>query len=251
MKIVLVGGSGLIGTKLQPILRSQGHDVLVASTRTGVNVLTGQGLDKALEGANVVVDVLNSPSFEAEAVLKFYTTANANLLPAEQRAGVQHHVILSVVGSERPDATAYLKAKAAQQRAVQASGIPYTIVRATQFFEFVGYIAESNAAGGTARLSSVLMQPIAADDVAAALARFAVGAPLNGIVDIAGPEKVRLDALARTHFQANNDTRTVTTDESTGYYGDPVDDQSLVPLGDAVLGPTTFKSWLATHKTKA
>jgi len=250
MKIVLVGGSGLIGSKLQPILRSMGHQVSVASTKTGVNVLTGEGLSKALEGANVVVDVLNTNTFEGEAVLKFYTTANAHLLPAEKAAGVQHHVALSVVGCDRSE-NGYLKAKAAQERGVQASGVPYTIVRATQFFEFIGFIADANTSDGITRLSSIMMHPIAADDVAQQLARAAVSRPVNGVIDIAGPEKLRLDALARMHYQANNINRQVITDESTGYFGAPADDQSLVPLGDAVLGSITYKQWLAAGKTKA
>jgi len=248
MKIVILGGSGLIGTKLQPLLRSGGHEVAAVSTRTGVNVLTGDGLSNALQGADVVIDVLNTPTFEPVAVLKFYSTANAHLLPAEKEAGVQHHVILSVVGCDR-SSQGYLKAKAAQERAVMASGLPYTVVRATQFFEFIGFIAAAD--GDSIRLSSVMMQPIAADDVAQQIARAAVSSPLNGVVDIAGPEKRRLDGLARTHYQAMNITRTVITDESTGYFGDPVDDQSLVPLGDAVLGTITYKKWLAVAKANA
>jgi len=249
MKIVIVGGSGLIGTKLQPLLRSMGHDVLAVSTRTGVNVLTGEGLDKALNGADVVVDVLNSPSFEAEAVMNFFTTAAGNMLPAEKRAGVKHHVMLSVVRCDRSDAGGYMRAKVVQERAVQASSIPYTIVRATQFFEFVASIAEAyTSKDGTTLLASVMMQPIAADDVAAQLARVAVSPPRNGIVDIAGPEKLRMDVLVRTLLNSMGDTRQVITDETTGYFGDTVDDQSLLPAGEAVLGATTFKNWIAAGK---
>lgn len=250
MKILLLGGSGMIGSKLQPILQSMGHEVKVASTKSGVNVLTGEGVAKAMEGVNVVVDVLNTQTFDPETVLKFYTTSNSHVLPAEAAAGVQHHVALSVVGCDR-SANGYLQAKYAQERGITAAGIPYTIVRATQFMEFIGFIADANTgADGVTRVSSIMMQPIAADDVAKELARIAVSHPVNGVIQIAGPEKLRLNELAAMHYQANNINRQVVVDESTGYFGAPADDKSLVPLGDAVLTSITFSQWLQEHKDK-
>ena len=244
MKIVIIGGSGLIGKQLAPKLRTLGHEVLPASPSTGVNTLTGEGLAGALDGAAVVVDVSNSPSFEDKAVLDFFETSCRNLLPAEKDAGVKHHVALSVVGTDRLQASGYFRAKLAQEKLIKASGTPYTIVRATQFFEFVPAIAQGSAAGQTLRLSSAMMQPILSDDVAAALAEVAVAAPLNDTIDIAGPDRIRMDDLVRKFLTAKRDPRTVVTDPASGYFGTPVDDQSLTPIGDARLAPTHYEDWL-------
>jgi uncharacterized protein YbjT (DUF2867 family) len=244
MKIVVIGGSGLIGAKLVPRLREAGHEVVAASRSSGVNTLTGEGLAGAMPGAQVMVDVANSPSFEDKAVMEFFETAGRNILAAEKVAGVGHHVALSVVGLERLLASGYFRAKMAQEELIKAAKIPYTIVRATQFFEFVGAIADGATEGKTVRLPSAMMQPIVSDDVAAILAEVAVGKPLNATVDIAGPEPIRMDELVRRYLNATNDGRTVTTDESTGYFGTPVNDASLVPAGEARLGPTTFGEWV-------
>jgi uncharacterized protein YbjT (DUF2867 family) len=246
MKIVIIGGSGLIGKQLVPKLRALGHEAIPASPSTGVNTLTGEGLAAALAGAAVVVDVSNAPSWEDQAVLEFFETSSRNLLAAEKDAGVKHHVALSVVGTDRLQASGYFRAKLAQEKLIQASAVPYTIVRATQFFEFVGGIAQGSTDGQTVRLSNAMMQPILSDDVAAALAEVAVAAPLNGIVDIAGPDRIRMDDLVREFLLAKKDPRTVVTDPAAGYFGTPVDDQSLAPIGDARLAPTHFTDWLAT-----
>jgi uncharacterized protein YbjT (DUF2867 family) len=245
MKIVIIGGSGLIGKQLAPKLRAQGHEVLPASPSTGVNTLTGEGLSAALNGAAVVVDVSNSPSFEDKAVLEFFETSCRNLLPAEKDAGVKHHVALSVVGTDRLQESGYFRAKLAQEKLIKASGIPYTIVRATQFFEFVGAIAQGGADGQTVRVSDAMMQPILSDDVAAALAEAALAAPLNGTVDVAGPDRIRMDELVRKFLTAKHDQRTVVTDPKTGYFGTPIDDRSLTPAGDSRIGPTRFEDWLS------
>jgi uncharacterized protein YbjT (DUF2867 family) len=244
MKIVVIGGSGLIGRKLVEDLRGRGHEVRAASPSSGVNTLTGEGLAEALAGEQVVVDVANSPSFEDRAVLEFFETSGRNLLAAEAAAGVGHHLALSVVGTDRLLASGYFRAKMAQENLIKASGIPYTIVRATQFSEFVGAIVESASDGSTIRLPGALLQPIASDDVAAALADFAVAEPLNGTVDLAGPEAFPLDELARRFLAAKGDPRTVTTDPHAGYFGTPLSERSLVPDGDARLGPTRFEDWL-------
>lgn len=244
MKITVIGGSGLIGKKLVTILRAQGHDVLAASPSSGVNALTGEGLAQALAGAEVVVDVANSPSFEDGPVMEFFTTGGRNLLAAEAAAGVKHHVALSVVGTERMQASGYFRAKLVQEELIRAAGIPYTLVRATQFFEFVGAIAQSGGSGETVRLPPALMQPIVSDDVAAALAEVAVEAPLGGTVDLAGPEPIRMDELARRHLKAHGDPRPVEADPSASYFGTPVDDRSLVPLAAHRVGPTRFDDWL-------
>jgi len=251
MKIVVIGGSGLIGTKLVSKLRKGGHDAVAASPSSGVNTLTGAGLDEALAGAQVVVDVTNSPSFEDAAVLNFFTTSARNLLAAEVTAGVRHHVALSVVGSDRVPDSGYLRAKVAQEAAIKAATIPYTIVRATQFFEFIGGIADAGTEGDTVRLPPALMQPIAADDVAAALAEVATAAPENGIVEIAGPEQVRQDELARRLLSAKRDPRRVTSDASARYFGALINDKSLTP-GDAPrIAPTRFEDWLGQHYSAA
>jgi uncharacterized protein YbjT (DUF2867 family) len=245
MKIVVIGGSGLIGKKLVKNLRERGHEVVAASPSSGVNALTGEGLTEALAGAQVVVDVANSPSFEDRAVLEFFENSGRNLLAAEAAAGVRHHVALSVVGTERLLASGYFRAKMAQEELIKASTIPYTIVRATQFFEFVGAIAQSAADGQTVRLPPALMQPIVSDDVAAALADFAIAEPMSGTVDLAGPEPIRMDELVRRFLIANRDTRHVITDPQARYFGTVVDDQSLTPGDNPRIGPTRFEDWLS------
>ena len=245
MKIVVIGGSGLIGSKLVSNLRQQGHEVLAASPSSGVNAVTGEGLANALTGASVVVDVANSASFEDKAVLEFFETSGRNLLAAEEAAGVRHHIALSVVGADRLPDSGYLRAKVAQERLIKASKIPYTIIRATQFFEFVGGIAQSATEGDTVRLPSALMQPIVSDDVAAALADVAVGEPRNGTVELAGPEPIRMDAFVRRFLTAKRDTRTVTTDPHARYFGTEVNDRSLTPDDNARIGTARFGDWLA------
>ena len=245
MKILIIGGSGLIGTKLVKNLRQLGHDVVAASRSSGVNTLTGEGLAEALAGAQVVVDVANSPSFEDKAVLEFFETAGRNLLAAEATAGVGHHVALSVVGTDRLLASGYFRAKMAQENLIKASPVPYTIVRATQFFEFVSGIAQSATDGQTVRLSPALVQPIVSEDVAAALADIAVKEPVNGTLELAGPEAIRLDELVRRFLSANRDARTVTTDVHARYFGIELNDQSLTPGDNPLLGPTRFEDWLS------
>src|SRR5215510_2327259 len=245
MRIVVIGGSGLIGKKLVTKLRERGHEVLPASPSSGVNSVTGEGLSQALAGAQVVVDVANAPSWEDKAVLEFFETSGRNLLAAEKVAGVRHHVALSVVGTERLLASGYFRAKLAQENLIKASGIPYSIVRATQFFEFVGAIAQFSTQGATVRLPSALMQPIVSDDVAAALADVAIAEPLNDTVEVAGPEPIRMDELVRRFLSANGDPRKVITDVHALYYGIEVNDQSLVPGDDPRLGPTRFEDWLS------
>jgi uncharacterized protein YbjT (DUF2867 family) len=244
MKIVVIGGTGLIGSKLVTNLREQGHDPLAASPDTGVNTLTGEGLAEALEGAQVAVDVANAPAWDDAAVLEFFQTSSGNLLAAEEAAGVGHHVVLSIVGTDRLPESGYFRAKVAQEEAVKAATIPYTILRATQFFEFIGRIVDAGTDGNTVRLSPALVQPGAADDVAAALADVAVSAPVNGTVELAGPEAFRLDELARRFLSARNDPREVTADVHARYFGAELDDQSLTPGSDARLAPTRFEDWL-------
>jgi uncharacterized protein YbjT (DUF2867 family) len=244
MKIVVIGGSGLIGSKLVGLLRGKGHEVLAASPNSGVNTITREGLAEALSGANVVVDVANSPSFEDKAVLEFFETSGRNLLAAEAAAGVGHHVALSVVGADRLPESGYLRAKVAQERLIKASKIPFTILRSTQFFEFAGGIIQSAVKGDEIRLSPALLQPIASDDVVAALAELTVGKPVNGIVEVAGPEKIPLDALARQHLAANGDRRQVIADVRARYFGTELNDRSLTPGDDPRLGTTRFEDWL-------
>ena len=247
MKIVVIGGSGLIGTKVVKNLRQQGHEVVAASPSLGVNTVTGEGLAQALAGAQVVVDVANAPSWEDNAVLAFFETSGRNLLAAEAAAGVGHHVALSVVGTDRLLASGYFRAKMAQEKLIKASPIPYTIARATQFFEFVGSIAQLATEGQTVRLPPVLMQPIAADDVAAVMADVALAAPLNGTFDLAGPEPIRQDDLVRQFLTATGDARKVITDASALYYGINVNDQSLTPGENPRLGTTRFSDWLSRN----
>jgi uncharacterized protein YbjT (DUF2867 family) len=251
MRIVVIGGSGLIGKKLVTRLGERGHEVVAASPSSGVNTVTGEGLSQALAGARVVVDVANAPAWEDKAVLEFFETSGRNLLAAEKVAGVRHHVALSVVGTDRLLASGYFRAKMAQEKLIKASSIPYTIVRATQFFEFVEAIAQFGTDAQTVRLPSAMMQPIVSDDVAAALADVAITEPLNGMVEIAGPEPIRMDELVRRFLTARRDSRQVITDPQARYYGVPVNDQSLVPGNHPRLGPTRFADWLSRSIPKA
>jgi len=246
MKIVVIGGSGLIGTKVVNNLRQRGHEVVAGSPSTGVNTITGEGLTDTLAGAEVVVDVANAPVWEDKAVLEFFETSGRNLLAAEATAGVRHHVALSVVGTERLLASGYFRAKLAQETLIKASPIPYTIVRATQFFEFVGGIAQAATEGQTVRVPAAMMQPIVSDDVAAVVANVALAEPLNDIVETAGPDPIRQDELVRQFLKATGDSRKVVTDVRALYYGIEVNDQSLVPGDNPRLGPTHFKDWLAS-----
>lgn len=244
LKIVVIGGSGLIGRKVVDHLREEGHEAVAASPSTGVNTITGAGLAEALRGAHAVVDVANAPNWEDKAVLEFFETSSRNLLSAEKAAGVRHHVALSVVGTERLLASGYFRAKMAQENLIEASGVPYTIVRATQFFEFVGGIAQYSTQGNTVRLPAALFQPMAAEDVAAFVAEAAVAEPVNGMIEVAGPEPMGLDEAARQFLNATNDPRTVTTDPGAPYYGIAVNDRSLTPGDHPRLGPTHFDEWL-------
>jgi uncharacterized protein YbjT (DUF2867 family) len=246
MKIVVIGGTGLIGTKLVNNLRQRGHEVTAASPSSGVNTFTGEGVAEALTGAQVVVDVANAPQWDDKAVLEFFETAGRNLLAAEKATGVKHHVALSIVGTDRLPASGYLRAKVAQENLIKASKVPFTIVRSTQFFEFVKGIAQSATEGQTIRLPPGMMQPIAADDVATALTDVALAEPLNAIVEIAGPEPIRMDEFVRQFLSATGDARKVNTDVHARYFGAELNDQSLVPgPGDKPrLGPTRFDEWL-------
>lgn len=243
-KIVVIGGSGLIGSKLVNRMRGLGHDVFAASPSTGVNSVTGEGLTTALNGADIVVDVANSPSFEDKAVLEFFEKSGRNLMAAEAAAGVGHHVALSIVGTERLADNGYFRAKLAQEKLIKDSKIPYTILRATQFFEFVGAIGESAAEGQTIRLSPALFQPIASDDVVAALADVALGAPVNGMVEVGGPEKISLDECVRRFLNARKDTRQIIPDVHARYFGSELNDLSLTAGAGARLGAVRFDEWL-------
>jgi uncharacterized protein YbjT (DUF2867 family) len=245
MNIVVFGGSGLIGKKLVALLRAKGHEVTAASQSTGVDILSGAGVAEALRGAEVVVDVVNSPSFEPEAVMRFFQTAASVLLPAEEAAGVRHHIALSVVGADRLPTHGYMRAKVAQEAAIRTSLVPYTIARATQFFEFIGAIAEGSAKGDTIPLTSALLQPIAADDVAAELAKIVEENPVNGMVELAGPEKIGLDELVRRLFSAKKDPRVVVMDVQALYFGAQIDDHSLTAGPEARLSRTRYGEWLA------
>lgn len=243
MKIVVIGGTGLIGSKLVTKLQDHGIDALSASPNSGVDTLTGEGLAGALEGASVVVDVSNSPSFEDDAVMEFFRTSTTNLLAAEQAAGVGHHVALSVVGTDRLAENGYFRAKLAQEQLIAASSIPYSIVRATQFFEFLMRIADTATDGDEVRLPSVLIQPMAADDVAAAVGKVAAGAPVNGVVEVAGPEQFRFDELIRRALSVRDDPRHVVTDPHAHYFGAELRERSLVPGEGATLGGTRLEDW--------
>jgi len=244
MKIVVIGGTGLIGSKVVTILREQGHEVLPASPRLGINSLTGEGLAEALEGASAVVDVSNSPSFEETAVRTFFETSTRNLLAAEAAAGVGHHVALSIVGIDRSPDNGYFQAKLAQEQLIAAGSIPYSIVRATQFFEFIDGIADTATTGNDVHIAPVAFQPMAADDVARAVAHAAVNAPLNGRVEIAGPDQFRFDDVIRRRLQARNDARQVIADPQATYFGAVPREQSLVPLNGAQFGKISFEDWL-------
>ncbi|MCP1517855.1 uncharacterized protein YbjT (DUF2867 family) [Pseudomonas migulae] len=245
MKIVVIGGTGLIGSKLVNNLRERGHDVLAAAPSTGINSITREGLAEAMDGADIVVDVANAPSWEDQAVLDFFETSSRNLLAAEAAAGVRHHVALSIVGSERLPENGYFRAKVAQENLIKASGIPYTILRATQFFEFVGGIAQSAAVGEEICLSPALIQPLASDDVVAALTEVTLQTPVNGTLEVAGPEAMPLDELVRRFLRATGDTRKVVPDVHARYFGAVLDDQSLTPGKHPRLGAIRFEDWLA------
>jgi uncharacterized protein YbjT (DUF2867 family) len=251
MKIVVIGGSGLIGSKVVSKLREHGHEAVAASPESGVNTITGEGLAEVLQGASVVIDVSNSPSFEDAAALEFFQTSTRNLLDAEAAAGVGHHVALSVVGTERLSESGYFRAKAAQEKLIKGSKIPYSIVHATQFFEFIKNIAQAATDGNTVRLAPVLIQPLAADDVATAVGRVSVGSPVNGIVEVAGPEQFRLDELIRRGLLARHDPREVITDPHARYFGAELGERTLVPSGDPRLGETRFADWLSQSMATA
>jgi len=251
MKIVVIGGSGLIGSRLVTKLRGHGHEAIAASPNSGVNSVTGEGLAEALKGASVVVDVSNSPSWEDAAVMKFFETSTRNLLSAEKAAGVRHHVALSVVGTDRMLTSGYFRAKMAQENLIKGSSTPYSIVRATQFYEFVKGIADFSTQGNTVRLPSALIQPMAADDVASAVGKVAMGAPVNGTVEVGGPEKFRLDELVRQGLAAWNDPREVVADPHASYYGVEVSESTLIPDDGAQLSQTRFADWLKQSGAKA
>ncbi len=251
MKIVVIGGTGLIGSKTVAILRQSGHEVVAASPKSGIDCITGEGLQEALAGAQVVIDLANSPSFEDKSVLDFFETSGRNLAAAEAAAGVRHHVALSIVGTDRMPDNGYFRAKVAQEKLIEASGIPYTIVRSTQFLEFLGGIAASSTDGSTVRLSPGLFQPIAADDVAAVVADVALAAPRNGIVEIAGPERAPFDEFVARYLKAIGDPREVVRDPEARYWGGRVEEHSLVPLGDARLGRIRFDEWLRRSQAGA
>lgn len=243
MKIVVIGGTGLIGSKTTAILRAQGHEVVAAAPNTGVNTITGEGLEEALRGTEIVIDLANSPSFEPAAVLQFFRTHEQHLLAAETRAGVRHHVALSIVGTDRSPDNGYFQAKVAQEDMIRDSGLPFTIVRSTQFMEFLGAIADSGEKDGTVHIATGMFQPIAADDVAAIMAETALSTPRNGIIEIAGPDRAPFDEIVRTYLANVGDPRPVRADSQAPYFGGQVDRLSLVPLGDARLGRITLAAW--------
>ena len=251
MKIVVIGGTGLIGSKTVPIMRQRGHEVVAASPKSGVNTITGEGLKAAMAGAQVVVDLANSPSFEDKAVLEFFEISGRNLLAAESAAGVRHHVALSIVGTDRTPENGYFRAKVAQEKLIETSGIPYTIIRATQFLEFLGGIAGSSADGNIVRLPPCLFQPIAADDVAPIVAEVALAAPRNGIFEIAGPERAPLNEIVARYLKAIGDPRQVVRDPEARYFGGRVEEYSLVPLGKARLGRIGLDEWLRRSQAAA
>src|SRR6185369_5767999 len=251
MKIVVIGGTGLIGSKTVAILRQGGHEVVAASPNSGVNTITGEGVKEAVAGAQVVIDLANSPSFEETAVLEFFETSGRNLLEAEAAAGVRHHVALSIVGTDRTPDNGYFRAKVAQEKLIEDSGIPYTIIRATQFLEFLGTIANSGADGNIIRLSHGLFQPIAADDVAAMVADVALAKPRNGIVEIAGPERAPFNEIVARYLKAVGDPREVVSDPDARYSGGRVEERSLVPLGEARLGRIGLDEWLRLSQASA
>lgn len=245
MKIVVIGGSGLVGSKLVNSLRANGKAVTPASRTTGVDTITGEGLAETFAGADVVVDVSNSPSFEVDAVLDFFETSGRNLMPAEAAAGVRHHIALSIVGADRNSEIGYFRGKMAQERLIKSSGIPYTIVRSTQFFEFMRYVAEAGANGEAVHVSPALVQPIASDDVVALLANVALGAPVNGAIEIAGPEQLPFDDVVRKYLISHRDHREVISDIHACYFGGELNDKSLTPDDRPRIGPTRFDHWLS------
>jgi uncharacterized protein YbjT (DUF2867 family) len=251
MKIVVIGGTGLIGSKTVAILRQGGHEVVAASPKSGVNTITGEGLKEAVAGAQVVIDLANSPSFEDKAVLEFFETAGRNLLAAEAASGVRHHVALSIVGTDRTPDNGYFRAKVAQEKLIEASGIPYTIIRATQFLEFLGAIADSSADGNIVRLPPGLFQPIAADDIAPIVAEVALAAARNGIVEIAGPERAPFNEIVARYLKAVGDPREVVRDPEARYWGGRVEERSLVPLGETRLGHIGLDEWLRRSQAGA
>lgn len=251
MKIVVIGGTGLIGTKVVTNLRGKGHAAIPASPNTGVNTITGEGLAEALAGAQVLIDLANAPSFADADVMNFFKTAGGNLAKAAKAAGIGHHIALSVVGSDRLPDSGYLRAKLAQEDLVKRSGVPYTIIRSTQFFEFVGGIAQAATQGGTVRLSPAHLQPIAADDVAALVTRVAIMAPANGVIELAGPERIGLDDLVRRYLTVKRDDRKVVTDVHARYFGAELDDRSLTPGDNPHLGATTYQDWLNRQAASA
>jgi uncharacterized protein YbjT (DUF2867 family) len=251
MKIVIIGGTGLIGSKTATILRQGGHEVVAASPKTGVNSITGEGLKGAMAGTQVVIDLANSPSWEDKAVLEFFETSGRNLLAAEAAAGVRHHVAVSIVGTDRMPDNGYFRAKVAQEKLIEKSSVPYTIIRATQFMEFLGGIAGSGTEGSMVRLSPGLFQPIAADDVAAITADVALAAPRRGIVEIAGPDRAPLSDIIARYLKALGDPRTVVSDPEARYYGGRVEERSLVPLGEARLGRIGLDEWIRRSQAKA
>src|SRR6202048_1654829 len=251
MKIVIVGATGLIGSKTVPILRQGGHEVVAASPKSSVNAITGEGLKEAMTGTQGVIDLANSPSFEDKAVLEFFETSGRNLLPAEAAAGVRHHVALSIVGTDRAPDNGYFRAKVAQEKLIKTSGIPYTIIRSTQFLEFLGGIADSSADGHVVRLSPGLFQPIAADDVAAIVADVALAAPRNSIVEIAGPERAPFHEIIARSLKAVGDPREVVSDPEARYWGGRVEERSLVPLGEARRGRIGFDEWFRRSRAGA
>lgn len=246
MKIVIIGGTGLIGSKTTVRLRKQGHEVIAAAPNTGVNTITGEGLSAALIGASVVIDLANSPSFEDKAALEFFETSGRNLIAAEKAAGVKHHIALSIIGVDRLPESGYMRAKVAQETIVRGAGIPYTIVHSTQFMEFLGGIAQSGTIGNTVRLSPAYVQPIASDDVAANMTAVATAAPINGVVEISGPERVRLNELVARYLKALGDGRKVEADTEARYFGARLEDDSLVSDNNPRLGHITFDQWFAT-----
>jgi uncharacterized protein YbjT (DUF2867 family) len=248
MKIVVIGGTGLIGSKVVSNLRQKGHEVIAAAPNTGVNTITGEGLAEAVAGTQVVIDLANSPNFADDAVMAFFKTSGCNLMAAEKAAGVRHHIALSVVGSDRLPDSGYLRAKVAQEELIKASGIPYTIIRSTQFFEFLGAIAGSATDGQTVRLSPAHVQPVASDDVAALVAKVATMAPMNGTIELAGPERISLDDLVRRYLQAKGDPRSVAADVHARYFGAELDDRSLTPGENPQIGATSLDMWLR-HST--
>src|SRR5499433_99737 len=251
MKVVVIGGTGLIGSKVVEKLKQKGHEAIAAAPTSGVNTITGEGLKEAMAGTQVVIDLANSPSFEDKAVLKFFETSGRNLSAAEAAAGVRHHVALSIVGTDRAPENGYFRAKVAQEKLIEKSGVPYTIIRSTQFMEFLRGIATSSADGSRVRISPGLFQPIAADDVAAIAADVALAAPRNGIVEIAGPERAPFNKIVARYLKAVGDPREVVRDSEARYFGGRVEERSLVPLGEARLGRIGFDEWLRRSQTKA